>query len=375
MSEKIENTEDNPFGPFSLIKDDTEFIDSSGLSVEATSKEVVEDTKEEDIVEPTKEVKTPSKKIKEEPVAEEVTEEIESIEEEVEETPEVEEGSFKPFLAHMANKGILDYEESEEIEDSEEGLEKVVIKTVENGIKSYKDSFPEDAQKFLEFVENGGRPADFHKYYYGDSSFEEFDITNEDNQKYVIKEALKLEGYSDEDIEDEIRDAEDLGKLDRKASVHLKKLQKIEKEQKEVLIEAQKKYAEEQRIKSEQEWENFKNGLYNSESIAGFKINKKEKDSIWEYMTKAVDKKTGVTAYQKDMDEKGAQARYLLAWLMKSNFDVTKLEKLVQTKEVSKLRSKLGNYTDSRAKMKTGTSNIKESTDNPFVGFRKVVED
>ena len=205
----------------------------------------------------------------------------------------------------MANKGILDYEETDEdIEDSEDGLEKVVVKTVENGINKYKQSFPEDAQKFLEFVENGGNPADFHKYYYTDASFENFDITDEDNQKYVIREALRIEGYSEEEIEDEIKDTEDLGKLDKKASVHLKKLQKIEKEQKEQLLEAQKQYAKQQEEARQKEWENFKNGLYEKESIGGFKINKKTKDDIWDYMTKPVDKKTGITQYQKDMQDK-----------------------------------------------------------------------
>lgn len=357
---KEELNEENPFGKFSLIKDDIDFIDTSGLNVE-----VKEDTSKEDSEENTEEIVNDT----EEEVIDDTTEEID------EESSEVEKGSFKPFLVHMANKGILDYDESEDIEDSEEGLEKIVQKTVENSIKSYKESFPEDAKNFLEFVENGGNPADFHRYYYGDSSFEDFSIEEEDNQKYVIREALKLEGYTEEEINDEIQDAEDLGKLEKKASVHLKKLQKIEKEQKEALVEAQKTYAKQQQEKAEAEWNAFKDGLYNSESIAGFKINKKEKDAIWDYMTKPIDKKTGVTSYQKDMAEKGAQARYLLAWLMKNNFDISKLEKMVQTKEVSKLRSKLGNYSDSRVKIKTGTPNIKESTDNPFIGFRKAIED
>ena len=176
----------------------------------------------------------------------------------------------------MAAKGLLDLDDEDKIE-SEEDLEKIQEKTIRNGINSYKQSIPEDGQKFLEFLENGGRPQDFHKYYYSDSSFAEFSLDSEENQKYIVEEALKLEGYSDEEIEDEISDAIDLGKLEKKATVHLKKLQKIEAQNKERLIEAQKEYAKQQEELRAQNWDNFKKGLFEKEQIAGFKMGAKMK--------------------------------------------------------------------------------------------------
>lgn len=364
--ETVESVEKNPFEAFSLITNDNVFS--------SEPKEVPE------VIIPEPIVKTEPKKTskKDEPEVPEVIEEDEPVIPEVIEEPiaeEIEEeaGSFKPFLTHMAQKGILDFEDTEDFEDNDEGLESVVVKTVQNGITSYKQSFPEDAQKFLEFVESGGNPADFHKFYYSDGTFEDFDITDEENQKYVVKEALKLEGYTDEEADEEINDSVDLGKLEKKAQVHLKKLQKVEKEQKELLVEAQKKYAQEQDTLRKQDWDNFKKGLMEKETIAGFKVNTKIKNDIWEYMTKPVDKKTGISQYQKDMNEKGAEARYMYAWLMKTNFDISKLERMVQTKEVSKLKSKLGNFSDSRAKMKSGAPSTPESTDNPFSGFKTLI--
>lgn len=364
---EIELTDENPFGAFSLLKNDGSPFGED--LIETKSPEKVEEKKEE---------KTDLVEDKEEELEETTsTEKKEETKEEIEEIEEIEEGSFKPFISHMAQKGILDFDENEEFEDSDSGLEEIVDKTikgrVKNEIDSYKQSFPEDAQKFLEFIENGGKASDFHKIYYEEASFEGFDITDEANQKYVIEQGMLMEGYTKEDIAEEIEDLVDLGKLPKKAEIHLKKLVKAEQEQKELLVEAQKKYAEDQKKLKDQEWENFKKGLFERETIVGFKITQKVKNDIWDYMTKPVDKKTGITEYQKDLNEKGAEARYLLAWLMKTDFDISKLEKLVQTKEVSKLKSKLGNYTDSRNKSSKGTAVTPEATDNPFAGFKTII--
>lgn len=374
--EKVETeiTDENPFGAFSLLKNDTSIFNEDLIE----TKEPVKKVEDEPISK--KKIETEKSKSDEEDKTETIEEvdiikEVEEtkIVEETEEVEEVEEGTFKPFLSHMASKGILDYDEAEEIEDSEEGLEKVVSKTIKNGIDNYIQSKPEDVQKFIDFVDNGGNPKDFHKIYYEEASFKDFKIDTEENQKYVIEQGMLMEGYSKEDIEEEIEDLVDLGKLAKRAEVHHKKLVKAEDEQKELLIQAQKKYAEDQKKLKEQEFENFKKGLFEKETIAGFKITPKVKNDIWDYMTKPIDKKTGVTQYQKDIDEKGAEARYLYAWLMKTNFDITKLEKLVQTKEVSKLKSKLGNYTDSRSKVSKGGSVTPEITDNPFKGFQSLI--
>lgn len=279
-----------------------------------------------------------------------------------------ESGTFKEFAKHMSDKGILDFDEEtfKDEDDSEELLEKVVEKTVENKIKEWKGSYPEDAQKFLEFVENGGNPADFHKYYYKEVSFKDYDLSTEESAKAVIKLGLEAEGYSSEEIDEELEDIERLGTWEKKAKLHLKKLQKIEDEQKEAIVEAQKKYAKEQEELSKKQWEDFKKGLYDRDSIGGFKLTNKLKDEIWDYMTKPIDKKTGITAYQKDSQE-NEDARYMFAYLLKNKWNIKSLEKQITTKEVSKLRSKLSNYTDKGAKMKSHLSD--RAADSNGVGF------
>ena len=287
---------------------------------------------------------------------------------------DIEESSLAAYAKYMSEKNILDLNDDDNIE-TEEDLERVQERTIQKRVNSYKEALPEDGQKFLEFIEAGGKPSDFHKYYYGDNSFENFSIESEEDQKYAITEALKLEGYSEEEIEDEINDAVDLGKLEKKAQTHLKKLQKVEKDQKAHLLEAQKSYAAEQEAKRNLEWKSFKDGLFEKEAIGGFKITPKAKSDLWDYMTKVVDKKTGETAYNKDSDA-NEDARYVFAYLLKNKWDVKSLERMVETKVTGNLRGKLGNFTDSRNKIRGGNVSAKKedaSGHDPFSGFKQII--
>ena len=378
--ETQEPTEENLFAGFNLLKDD---------ALAAPTKEVKETKKEPAAPAPDAEDKVTAaleaaKKEADDIAAKKASKKtIETQEEEQEEiTPEAEieeefeEGSLKPFVSHMASKGLLDYEEGvDEFEDSEEYLENLQRKTVNNGINKWKAGYDEDTQKYLEFVENGGNPKDFHKIYYNENTFADVTITgDEDMQKHVIKEGLLNAGWDPEDIEDEIGLYEDAGKLEAKAGVYLKKLQKLESDNKELLVAAQKKFAEDEKQKAKADWDSFKKGLYDTDKIADFKFTPKMKDELWDYMTKPLDKKTGLTQYQKDSQEKGPEARYIFAYLMKNNWDASKLEKELKNKVVSGVKKKLSNYSDSRNKLKSGESRPidKDAEASAFAGFRKL---
>ncbi len=370
--EKEEIIDENPFDGFNFL--------NSAVPKEVTkkTKEVkVEDKKEvttgDDLTE--EELEALTRVAEDQKTASEKKSKSEDKEEVETKSPEkVEEDNsneFQGFASYLAEEGLLDIEEGEKIKN-EKDLAKSWKKSVEKEVTNWKQSYPEDAQKFLDFIEQGGRPADFHKHYYGDASFEDFNIDSEENQKYVIEESLKLEGYSDEEIADELADLIDLGKLEKKATTHLNKLKKVEKENKQMLIEAQKQYAKEQEAIRVKQWNDFEKGLFEKESIAGFKFTPKMKQDVWEYMTKT-DKKTGKTKYQLDAEESN-DSRYMNAYLQMVKWDVKSLEQQVQTKEVSKLKSKLSNYTDTRQKIANAPkSNIeKEDDSNPFAAFKNL---
>lgn len=277
--------------------------------------------------------------------------------------------SIKPFIEFYRDKGILDIED-DDIEDSDEGLEKAIVKTVESQINKWKSNYDEDTQKYLDFVENGGDPKQFHELYYNSgASWEKFDIEdNEDNQKKVIRESLKLEGWSDEDISEEIQDTEDINKLDVKAKKHLVKLQKLEKENREHIVKIQKEYAKEQETKHKEYWDNLKSNLFTKEDIKGFKLTEKIKNDIWNHMSKPVDRKSGKTQLQIN-NETNKDAQFLYAMLDYLNWDISKLEKNLKSKVSADLKSKLHNFSDSRVKSKSSGNNFGVSKDNNFDAF------
>lgn len=368
--DKEQILEEDPFKGFSLLNE------PAPKSV--TKKEVITEEKEEELTkEELEAVEKTAKQIAEsKDNKKKAKEEIDALEVEDESKEVVEDENdlnvFLEFAKQLNEKGVIDLDPEDKVE-SDEDLDKLVSKTIKKGVAEYKASKPEDVQKFLDFVDNGGNPSDFHKYYYGDGgSFESFNIESEENQKYVIEEALKLEDWTEEEIKDELTNLEDLGTLDRKASIYLRKLQKIEKEQKSLLIEAQKAYALEQESRRNTEWNSFKKGLFEKETIGGFKITPKVQNELWEYMTKPVNKKIGKTQYQLDSEE-NADARYMFAYLLKNKWDIKSLEKQVETKEVSKLKAKLNRYSDNNVK-KTGVKNdrVSDDNDNPLAGFKKM---
>lgn len=369
-----EETVDNVFDGFNFLNDSTpksvskKDVKKAEPKADATASSTDLTDEDFEALEKAKEqFSGKGKKVAEEEVeSEEETEEVEL------DKAEDKSNEFSGFAQFLAEEGILELEDGDKFE-SEKDLSKVVDRTIKTGIDRWKQSIPEDGQKFLEFVEAGGKPADFHKYYYGEASFEDFDISVEENKKYVIKEALKLEDYTEEEIEDELALYEDTDKLDKKAEMFLKKLQKIEKQNQALLLETQKSYAKEQEQKRLAEWKEFEDGLFSKDTIGGFKMTPKMKEDTWGYMTKVVDKKTGETQYQKDSKE-NKDARYIFAYLLKNKWDIKALEKQVETKQVSKLRDKLTNYTDTRSKIKSPKKDIERDNideDNPFKGFSK----
>lgn len=276
---------------------------------------------------------------------------------------------IKEFTKNLYDKGILDFnDEDEEFEDSEEGIEKLVNKTVQNRIDKWAEGLPEDYAKMLEFVQSGGTPKQFLEVYYGDHSWTEFKIDNEEAQKVAIRESLRLSGESEEDITDMIDEWEINGTLEKRAKPAIAKLQKYETAKKEELIIAQKQKADKQFADQKEYWDTFKKDLYSKEDISGFKLTPKVKDKLWDFMT-AIDKRTGKTPYQEAI-EKNKDSSLLFALQAMQGFDITKLEKQVETKVSSKYSAMFKNYAkDTKSKISSGSSEEHEES-NPFKAFK-----
>jgi hypothetical protein len=309
------------------------------------------------------------KKIK----SKEIVETTETKEDEEEETIEEEDdlkSGIKAFTNTLYDKGVIDFNaEDEDFEESEEGIEKLVEKTVEKRIDNWASKLPDDFSKFLEYCQAGGQPRDFLNVYYGNHSWEGFTVDTEDNQKAVVRESLRLAGEDPNEIEEIITEWADNGKLEDRAKKALTKVQKHESTQKAEIVEITKAKDLERKKLEKESFENFKKELYSKDEVLGFKLTPKLKDKLWEHMT--LPDRNGKTGYDKAL-EKNKDAQYLFALQSMNDFDITKLEKQVETKVTKKVNNLFKNYSKgSKEKISSGTTEEVQET-SPFAGFKKI---
>lgn len=282
---------------------------------------------------------------------------------------EVEPAAYKSFVEELYNKGVVDFNDIEE--ESEEGIAKIVDKTIEHRINKWQEGLNPDFVKLLEFTQNGGNPKQFLDIYYGNQSWENYSLESEENQKTVVAESLRLAGESEEDIQDIVTEWYDNGTLEKRANSAIKKLQKHEHTQKEELLEIQKQHVENQRKAQQEYWDNFKNEIYNKEEVLGFKLTPKLKDKLWDFIS-IPDKRTGKTAYQEAV-EKNNEATLLFALQAMNGFNIEALEKQVKTKVSGSMSKILKNYKSGDSKTKISSGSSPSYTDsNPFSAFKNI---
>ena len=291
-------------------------------------------------------------------------------------TEDEEETVFKTLATEFSNKGLL-AEIGEDFEDSEEGFAALIDKTVENRVKEYKDSLPEVAKNFIDYIQAGGDP----QHYVDSRTNIDYNRISADRlaenvaaQKEIVHNLLVKEGYEPDEISEEIADYEDGGVLANKAKRALGKLQRYQAAEQSEMIAKQKAEAEAQKEQYNQFLSDLKKDIDTRDDIAGFELtSKKQRDSFYNYITK-VDRKTGKTQLQLD-NEADPEAQLKMAWLYFNKFDFSKVEKKAKTKATSDLKARLQKATDSSSKLKSKrkTSSPDDALNEDFGGFKRIL--
>jgi hypothetical protein len=112
-----------------------------------------------------------------------------------------------------------------------------------NSVPQYAD---DRIAQLDEYVKNGGKFEDFYQKQQETLSFDNLDLENEDNQKSVIRELLKHNGYSDEQINNKLSRYEDADMLYDESSDALDRLKVIRQQEIEESQKQQEEYARQQ---------------------------------------------------------------------------------------------------------------------------------
>lgn len=278
---------------------------------------------------------------------------------------------FGNVLESLVDEGIVDFDPEKEYEKGPKGLQELIKDTVEKrrqkDREEYKNSLPEEGRKLLEILEKGGSLDDYNKMSQ-EIDFEKVPLVNKDgepierNQKNLVEDWLKEQGYDEDEIQDRIAKYKETGLLGEEAAIAKKKLAANQKKRNEDRITNLEKEKQEQIQKQTKQAEEFKEKVTNLKEVAGFKLTKDKASKLYDYITKPV--KDGKTQFQIDDKE---DTRLLYAYLAMSGFDKSALEKEERTKAAIKFKNKLSNYQDKEATPKRGAADVRRTKDQTDV--------
>lgn len=221
-------------------------------------------------------------------------------------------------------------------------LTKYLGKVVEqNSTPSYAD---DRIQQLDEYVKNGGKFEDFYQVQQQSLSLDNIDIENEDNQIAIIKDLLKHNGYSNEQIDNKISRYQDADMLYEESQDALERLKIIRNDELESNAQQQKQIAEQQRVQQEEFFNSVTTDINNLNSIRGITVPKDDRKALYDYIFK-VDQ-NGMSQYQKDFNQNLSKNLIESAYLtMKGDALISGAKKTGETSATEKLRKLMRHQT------------------------------
>lgn len=195
----------------------------------------------------------------------------------------------------------LDLEDDSKPQSVEELVEVLTTALSEEVEPEYSS---DEVKQIDEYVKNGGKLEDLFQVKAETKSIESLDPESETDQKVILREALKVRGYSDSKIERAIGRYEDAGVLADEAEDAYDFLKDYTKKEEQKLLEQQRKYKETMEQRQQEFISNVQEVVESIDSVAKMpvKLSKNERKEIFDYIFK-VDA-DGQTQFQKEFGPK-----------------------------------------------------------------------
>ena len=169
----------------------------------------------------------------------------------------------------------------------------------QNSVPQYAD---ERIQQLDEYVKNGGKFEDFYDKQQQSISYDNIDMEDEDNQKAVVSELLRYNGYTDDQIKNKISRYEDADMLEEESADALDMLKQIKQHELEMAQQQQAAYLQQQEEQSKQFYDDCMNQIKSLSSIRGVQIPKEDRAKLADYIFN-VDQ-DGISKFQRDYNNK-----------------------------------------------------------------------
>lgn len=169
----------------------------------------------------------------------------------------------------------------------------------QNSTPRYAD---ERIQQLDEYVKNGGKFEDFYGKQQQALSYDDMDMEDENNQKAVVSELLRYNGYTDEQIKNKISRYEDADMLEDESADAIEHLKLIKQQELEYAQQQQQLYLQQQEEQSRQFYSDCMNQIQNLSTIRGVQIPKEDRAKLADYIFN-VDQ-NGVSKFQRDYNNR-----------------------------------------------------------------------
>ena len=169
----------------------------------------------------------------------------------------------------------------------------------QNSVPQYAD---ERIQQLDKYVKNGGKFEDFYGKQQQSLSYDNIDMEDEDNQKAVVSELLRYNGYTDDQIKNKISRYEDADMLEEESADALDMLKQIKQHELEMAQQQQAAYLKQQEEQSKQFYNDCMNQIKSLSSIRGIQIPKEDRPKLADYIFN-VDQ-DGISKFQRDYNNK-----------------------------------------------------------------------
>ena len=169
----------------------------------------------------------------------------------------------------------------------------------QNSVPQYAD---ERIQQLDEYVKNGGKFEDFYGKQQQSISYDNIDMEDEDNQKAVVSELLRYNGYTDDQIKNKISRYEDADMLEEESADALDMLKQIKQHELEMAQQQQAAYLKQQEEQSKQFYNDCMNQIKSLSSIRGVQIPKEDRAKLADYIFNL--DQNGISKFQRDYNNK-----------------------------------------------------------------------
>jgi hypothetical protein len=352
-------TLDESIAEFTWDDDDTNLVDTldnedATILTDDEKKEVIKEevAEEKVVVEEVVENETKTKtKEEEKEIVDEIIDFSDEAETKEEEIVEKGDDFFKVLASGLKEQGVFTNTKLSDENIDEEAFVGLVEDEVESRVtetfEGFFEEMDDDGKAFLKFKKEGGSTQEFFNVIKETSAIPTGDIEDESYQKRFLKYYYEnIEKLDAEDTEERIEYLEENGKIEKFAKKYQPKVEQLQEKEKLALnnrIKDAKKLDDES---TKDFHTRLKSTLDGADAIKDFTIAKTEKSELFNFITKPsikVGKNKFITGLQQGLQNasKDYKTLILLAKLIKSDFDVSGIEKKEATKQVRKLKSNL----------------------------------